>query len=412
MKPTLTALPALTCAALFASVVLATGDDSARLAALFSQAPAGAVVTVPPGDYSLDGAQPIPLSSGLTVMAYGARFHFPERLGDKARAVMFAGENVHDLRWFGGHFAGRVFDPAKAENSWEPNANTRAILITTTAGGHTENLTFRDVTSDGVAGAVITVLGAAKLGSEREVETFARNVTLENCTLERSGKFMWDYGYLWQITVWPEDHNDAERAMAAKYFRHDLVRGPVRMKAGEDRVFFDNAKPLPVTRKREGAEAERGHDAVCFFGDTLPSNLVRGRQYFVVESTPEFIRIAETAGGAAVKFASDAGPRARLIGNLFQTHLALYAPAGRAKARSIWSAAKTSSCAEAGSAHSATRCTSRNRAAWCSVAITSPDRGWVRSSSLSFAKTRSSPATPWMARTARVSSAWRSRART
>lgn len=40
-----------------------------------------------------------------------------------------------------------------------------------------------------------------KQGHEREVETFARHVTLENCTLERSGKFMWDYGYLWQITV-------------------------------------------------------------------------------------------------------------------------------------------------------------------------------------------------------------------
>lgn len=299
-----------------------------RLASLLTRMRAGGTVTIPPGDYSLDGAQPIPLSSGLTVMAYGARFHFPEKLGDKARAVMFVGENMHDLRWFGGHFAGRVFDPSKADNSWEPNVNTRAILITTTPGGRTENLTFRDVTSDGVAGAVITVLGAEKKGSEREVETFARNVTLETCTLERSGKFMWDYGYLWQITVWPEDYNDAERAMAAKYFRHDLVRGPVRMKAGDDRVLFDNAKPLPVTQKREGAEAERGHNAVCFFGDTLPSNIMRGRQYFVVESTPEFIRIAETAGGAPVKFASDAGPQARLISNLFQAHLALYTPAG------------------------------------------------------------------------------------
>jgi hypothetical protein len=172
------------------------------------------------------------------------------------------------------------------------------------------------------------VLGAEKKGSDREVATFARNVTLENCTLERSGKFMWDYGYLWQITVWPEDYHDAERAMAAKYFRHDLVRGPVGMKAGDDRVLFDNAKPLPVSHQREGADATRGHDAVCFFGDALPSNIVRGRQYFVVESTPDFIRIAETVGGAPVKFASDAGPQTRLISNLFQAHLALYAPAG------------------------------------------------------------------------------------
>jgi hypothetical protein len=100
------------------------------------------------------------------------------------------------------------------------------------------------------------------------------------------------------------------------------------MKAGDDRVWFDSAKPLPVTRPREGAEADRGHDTICFFGDALPKNIVRGKQYFVVESTPEFIRIADRAGGAPVTFAGDAGPQARLIGNLFQAHLALYAPAG------------------------------------------------------------------------------------
>jgi nitrous oxidase accessory protein NosD len=60
----------------------------------------------------------------------------------------------------------------------------------------------------------------------------------------------------------------------------------------------------------------------------LPSNLVRGKQYFVVEGTPEYIRIAERASGEVVKFASDAGPQARLICDLFQAHLALYAPAG------------------------------------------------------------------------------------
>jgi len=330
MKKTMTKhLLTLLAALLLAPLAALHADDTAKLAALFAPATAhGGTVTIPPGDYQLDGKAPVTIASHLTVIAYGARFHLPKALGDKARAVLFSGENLSDFRWFGGHFTGHVFDSTRANNSWEPNANTRAILITTTPGGRTENLTFRDVTSDGLAGAVITVLGAEKKGSEREVETFARNVTLENCTLERSGKFMWDYGYLWQITVWPEDYNDAEHSMAAKYFRHDLVRGPVRMKAGDDRVLFDNAKPLPVTRRREGAEAERGHDAVCFFGDTLPSNIVRGRQYFVVESTPEFIRIAETAGGAPVTFASDAGTKARLISNLFQAHLALYAPAG------------------------------------------------------------------------------------
>jgi hypothetical protein len=325
MKHTILALTAL----LLGPLTVLHADDSAQLAAFFAPAAErGGVFTIPPGDYELDGRTPLKLASHMTVFAYGARFHLPRTLGDKARVVLFAGENVSDFRWFGGHFAGHVFDPSKSENTWEPNVNTRPILITTTSGGRTENLTFRDLTSDGVAGAVITVLGAEKKGSEREVETSARNVTIENCTLLRSGKFMWDYGYLWQITVWPEDYNEAERAMAAKYFRHDLVRSLVRMKAGDDRVFLDNAKPLPVSKQREGADADRGYDTICFFNDLLPSNLVRGRQYFVVESTPEFIRIAETVGGEPIRFASDCGANTRLIANLFQAHLALYAPAG------------------------------------------------------------------------------------
>jgi hypothetical protein len=299
-------------------------DDRLKLATLFAQAANhGGTVTIPPGDYNLDGADPIPLSSRTTVFAYGARFHLPEKLGDQARAVVFAGENVSDFRWFGGHFIGRVFDPDRTDNSWEPNANTRGILITTTSGGETTNLTFRDVSSDGLAGAVITVLGAAKPGSDREIDTYARNVTVENCTLERSGKFMWDYGYLWQVTVWPEDYNDAERALAVKYFPSEYIRGPVRMKQGDDRVYLDNAKLLPVSERDY-----RGQQSLCFYDDDLPSNIVRGRQYFIVESDREFIRIADKPGGTPIRFASDSGPNLKLMYPLFHAHLALYAPKG------------------------------------------------------------------------------------
>ncbi len=304
-------------------------DDTARLASLLDDAKDnGGLVTIPPGDYELDGAKPLTIASKTTVMAYGARFHLPKSLGDKARIVLFQGENVRDFHWFGGHFAGHVFDNTKTNNSWEPNVNTRPILITTTKGGVTENLTFRDVTSVGVAGAVITVLGAEKKGSERDVETYARNVTVENCTLERSGKFMWDYGYLWQITVWPEEYNDDERKMAAKYFRNDLVRESIRMLANDDRVYFDNSKLLPLSIKREGADADRGHDSICFYNDQLPTNIKRGKQYFVVESKPSYVRIAEQPLGEPIRFASDGGKNVKLIFNLFQAHLALYAPAG------------------------------------------------------------------------------------
>jgi hypothetical protein len=153
----------------------AFADDFAKLAAILAPIEQhGGVATIPPGDYELDGPTPLPIASHTTVSAYGARFHLPKTLGDRARVVLFAGENVSDFRWFGGHFTGHVFDNTKGDNSWEPNANTRAILISTTPGGRTENLTFRDITSDGLAGAVITVFGAEEKGSgSREVpDTF------------------------------------------------------------------------------------------------------------------------------------------------------------------------------------------------------------------------------------------------
>ena len=134
----------------------AFADDRARLADLLAPALAnGGTVTIPPGDYHLDGAEPLPLPSRTTIFAHGARFHFPERLGDAARAVLFAGSDVVELSWHGGEFLGRVFDPAQRENAWEPNVSTRAIEITTTRPGGTRDLLFRDVRSKGVAGAVL-----------------------------------------------------------------------------------------------------------------------------------------------------------------------------------------------------------------------------------------------------------------
>lgn len=312
-----------------ATATSARADDTETIRGLFAAVgDRGGTVTIPAGDYTLAGETPIRLSSHTTVFAYGARFSFPPRLGDRARRVLFAGEDVRDFRWFGGHFTGRVFDPAEAEHDWEPNANTRAIVITTSRTGTTADVTFRDLSSADVAGAVITVAGATRPGSESEVDAFAENVSVENCTLLRSGKFMWDYGYLWQITVWPDEHTVAERRLAEKYFRNDLVRGPIRMPAGDDRVFFDNTPPLPVSRLQETGDEARATDTICFYGDTLPTNIVRGRRYFVVESTPRHVRVAERRGGPPLRFSGESGPNLRLITNLFEATLALYAPTG------------------------------------------------------------------------------------
>ena len=106
MKPLLSLL-------LIATATLA--DDTARIAALLAKS---GVVTIPAGDYHLDGIQPVRLTSNTTVTAYVARFILPERLPDKARVVLFTGENIAHFAWHGGEFIGHVFDPAKKQNSW------------------------------------------------------------------------------------------------------------------------------------------------------------------------------------------------------------------------------------------------------------------------------------------------------
>lgn len=191
--------------------------------------------------------------------------------------MLFRGENIRGLRWQGRHFEGNVFDPEHSHNTWPPNANTRAIVISTTKEGVTNNMTFRDISSHGLAGAAVTVLGAAKVGSDREIERFAKNITIQNCTLERTGKFMWD----WILVA---NHGMAGRVQRSttnnhsKVFRNDLVRSELRIEANDDRVFVDNESPLPVSVKRTGVEADRGYDSVCLFGSDLPKNIAKGRQ--------------------------------------------------------------------------------------------------------------------------------------
>jgi hypothetical protein len=309
---------------LLATPLFSRADDLSTLESLFSPLThRGGIITIPPGDYHLSGKKPVPLSSGTTVFAHGSRFHFPDSLPAGARLVLFSGTDLHDFAWHGGEFIGHVFDPSREENSWEPSANTRAIEITTTKPGGTHDLLFRDVKADGVAGAVIGVHGLSKKGSESEVEAYAERVTLEHCTLLRSGKFMWDYGHLWQILTWPEEYETWEVERARRYFRMDLVKGGLTIEAGSDRIRLDNTiNPIPVS-----PDAEPKH-ALSFLGDGLPKNLVRGKQYFVVEAAPDFIRIAETPGGGAIRFESAGGAELSLVHNLFAAFWALYAPVG------------------------------------------------------------------------------------
>lgn len=302
-----------------------TTDATAAFRKLFTdvRAAGGGIVSIPPGRYFLAGTDPVPLPSRTRVNAAGATFVLPERLGDQARLVLFAAEDIQDFTWIGGTFLGHCFDPDAEANMWEPNVSTRVFLVTTSRGGRTEAITFRDVRSEGIAGAVVTVLGASRPGSEYEVDTYASDITIENCTLIASGKFMWDYGYLWQILVWPEDYGQRERQLAAKYFPRHLTREGLQGADGDDRVVFDNSKvPLPVARSGEP------RDALVFFGDLLPENLRRGQQYFIVESEAGHVKIAERPGGPPIIFQGGFGPQAKLIHDHYHAFLGLYEPIG------------------------------------------------------------------------------------
>lgn len=294
-------------------VSAARGDDSAALAALFQK---GGIVTVPPGDYHLEGRTPIALASNMSVRAHGARFILPETLPEKPHLVVFAGQDISNFQWHGGEFVGHVFEPAKQSNAWEPHANTKGIEITTTRKGGTHDILFRDVSSNGMAAAVIGVHGLTK--GESTVIAPVERVALETCTLIKSGKFMWDYGYLWQILTFPEAYETWEVDRARKYFRTDLTR-EVRMIG--DQVRFNNTpNPIPVSKNNEPSQA------LTFMGHKLAKNITRGRQYFVVESNPAFIKIADAPHSPPLRFETEGSGTAAF--NIFATYLAAYAPTG------------------------------------------------------------------------------------
>ena len=304
--------------------LVCSADDTNRIKEwLTTSGSSGGVITIPPGDYQLDSNQPLLLTSNTTIMAHGARFHLPKTLPDKAKLVVFAGQDVANFAWHGGEFLGHVFDPSTRDNSWEPNATVKGIEITTTRPDGTRDLLFRDIKANGMAGAVIGVHGLAQKGSESEVSAWAERVTIENCTLLRSGRFMWDYGYLWQIVTWPEEYEPWEVERARRYFRHDRLRENIIMKGGDDRVLFDNREnSIPVSKSDQPSEA------LTLLGTNLPKNITRGQQYFVVESTPNYIKIADRPNGLPIVFEGNSGAGTALAHNIQATYLAAYAPTG------------------------------------------------------------------------------------
>ena len=301
-------------------------DDTPAFQRLFEAASkfGGGTVTIPAGEYYVSGLSSISLPSNTTVFAYGANFHLPKTLGDQARIVVFKGENITNFTWFGGHFEGYCFDHRNPPNTWEPNVNTRIFVISTSESGKTDHILFRDVSSNKVAGAIVNIEGFKKVHDLPTVENFATNVSVENCTFIDSGKFMWDYGLLWQIIVFSEEYTPSDLAMAKKYFRNDLIRSNVKMNDGDDKILFDN-KLNPISISNSALPK----DAVCFFGDKLPENIIKGKQYFIVTSSAQYIQISEQPKGEPITFkGSSSATKTNLIYNLQDAFYVLYAPIG------------------------------------------------------------------------------------
>ena len=301
-------------------------DDAPAFQKLFEAVSkvGGGTVTIPAGEYYVSGLSSISLPSNTTVFAYGANFHLPKTLGDQARIVVFKGENMTNFTWFGGHFEGYCFDHRNPPNTWEPNVNTRIFVISTSESGKTDHILFRDVSSNKVAGAIVNIEGYKKVHDSPNVENFATNISVENCTFIDSGKFMWDYGLLWQIIVFSEEYTPSDLAMAKKYFRNDLIRSNLKMNDGDDKILFDNKlNPISISN------SNLPKDAVCFFGDKLPENIIKGKQYFIVTSTAQYIQVSDQPKGEPITFkGSSSATQTNLIYNLQDAFYVLYAPIG------------------------------------------------------------------------------------
>ena len=269
-------------------------------------------VIIPPGEYHLSALTPVRLFSGLHVAADGAEFFFPESMEEPMHRTMFHGTDVCDFSWQGGRFHGHVYDVPPAIPKWRPDACSRCIAIETSEHGRTSGLRFDGICGDDCAGGVVTVYGHSLDG----VRNKARDVIVTNCNFDRCGKFMWDYGYLWERLAFPELFTQAEHAVAERFFPMHNLSGDVRFNG--DSIEVDG---LPQFKP----EARYPFDGVCFFGNGLPPEIQKGRAYFIIGIKGGTIAISETPDGAPLKTTPTRGG-ARLFRNLFDVFHWNYAP--------------------------------------------------------------------------------------
>ena len=277
------------------------------------------VIVIEPGKYLIDGNEPIKLSANTSVIATDAEFIFPRELGDKIHRIMFRGKNISNFSWVGGLFRGFVYNPLALSKGWEPHANTKCIEIVRTPDGEAKNIRVEKVQSIDVGGTVVSVSGTFEEDTWKRYPVY--NVDVSGCTFENSGKFMWDYGYLWQRIVFPEYHSEEETLNAYKYMPEELISGEVSFSHTSPEICVEN---MP-------AEIENEADTVCFFGN-VPAELQRGCCYYIrtleKRGMLTYITVSSTPNGAPIPRFSTNGNGCRLFRNLFTVHHAMYSPKG------------------------------------------------------------------------------------
>lgn len=279
-------------------------------------------VNIPPGHYVLEPDEaPISLRSGQRVFAQGAHFAFPREAAEQTRWVYFSGVDLKDFHWEGGRFSGYCFDPGRVENPWGPAVSSRGILVKTTEQGDCGNLTFEGLEAEGLCGAVISVWGKHAPGTNREVLNYAENVSVRNCNFHYSGKFMWDYGYLWQILGWPESATPEEICIADQYFPEEFLDREAHWDQTNDRIHVKDPSAWTdvCVFGPEAAEDERGIRRI--------GNLIHGKQYFVCRKGEDWIQLAETPDGPPLDLGEAGGP-IRVIQNLQEAYMGLFSPHG------------------------------------------------------------------------------------
>lgn len=275
----------------------ASSDICDALTRCFSDAAQGGTVIIDPGHYIVKDQ--VCLYSNMTVLAEGAYFAFPETL-PKAHVCMFYGEDIHNFTWEGGTFTGSVYNPNAEENVWPPHAETVAIRI---LGG--SNLRFKQIQGINLAGSCVAVFGTP--------QTPIVHVALEDLKLHNCGKFMWDYGYLWQRITFPEYHTPCEVENAYQNMPTDYYSDLLQFQGD-----LITSLRLPLRQTQD--------DAVTFFGDSLPPEIVKGKYYYA-EETEEGLHIRERLCDPYITF-TPGNYNARMFRGIYQVYHAMYAPFG------------------------------------------------------------------------------------